>query len=151
MLFAGSPTASKKLTGSSIGKLTISELSKEKQMSIETRLDRIERLLETIDGRVSNNTALGEKNAAACERNTAACERNSAHIEQNRKAIERNGESIAFLIKKMDEGHKQIIRHFEVAREDFRSEMRVFGEGIGINRERLDNHDRRLTKLESTG
>jgi chromosome segregation ATPase len=144
MLFAGSPTASKKLIGSSIGELKISELSKEKQMSIETRLDRIERLLETIDGRVSNNTALGEKN-------TAACERNSAHIEQNRKAIERNGESIAFLIKKMDEGHKQIIRHFEVAREDFRSEMRAFGEGIGINRERLDNHDRRLTKLESTG
>ena len=57
---------------------------------------------------------------------------------------------VSFIIVKMNEYQEENRRHFLVLMEHHSSQISTVGEGIRANRDRIDDHESRILKLEAS-
>lgn len=70
--------------------------------------------------------------------------------ERLERRVDRNGESLAFLIKQIDQRDRELRSWIEMKFEDQWSRIAVLADGIGANRNRLDDHQGRIESLEAS-
>lgn len=122
----------------------------EKVDRVETRVDRIEVKLDGVC-----------EDVEVLKTDVEVLKTDVKHLKQGQ---DRLNDNVAFLLTAVNENHKAIKaveetvkeyrsdmkRYFDVQREHHEAQMRVLGEAYGLNRERLDDHEVRIQRLEAS-
>lgn len=90
---------------------------------------------------------MDEKNNLKIERRFDKLE---TDVDEWKADLEELKAGLSIIIKKMNDYQEENRRHFQVLMEHYSSEIRTVGEGIRANRDRLDDHESRILKLEAS-
>lgn len=71
-----------------------------------------------------------------------------ARFEAVEARLERVEVRLDHVDKRIETEHETTRRHMDVIAEQFRDYVKVLAEGIGLNTERLNRHEKRITALE---
>ena len=80
-----------------------------------------------------------------------AIEANGQRIEKVETKLASIEDTLGFIVERLDFYLDQTQRHIEVLNEQNESHLQAQGEGVKLNRKRLENHEVRIGRLESAG
>lgn len=117
--------------------MTVSHLKKSMDARfrwVDTRFRAIDRRFERIDRRFER-----------IDRRFEQIDRRFEDVNQRFEDVNRRFDELRVEIR---EGEERTRRHFDVVAESLHDDMRIFAEAIGIQSERLGDHETRLRRLE---
>ncbi len=113
--------------------MTTSQLKR----SMDRRFDRIDGRFDRIDRRLNR-----------AKRSTDARLHNLDRKKADKSDVQQLRVELAEFREEMARSAAETRRHFDVAIEGVRDDLRIFADAIGLHSERLDRHETRIVTLE---
>jgi len=109
----------------------------------------MDRRFATMDHRLARRFATIDRRFAAIDRRFAAVDRRFDAVDRRFERVERSIVDLRVELRaEIARSAEETRRHFDVVVESLRDDLRIFADAIGLQTDRLNRHETRITALE---